>query len=276
MRQNRKLSSVLVYVGILAVVAFALTPLLWALSTSLKPASAAVSADAEWIPSVVTLENYLTVMTESEIPRYMLNSIIAGVASVALTLAVSIPAAYSAARFRFRGKSPILFIILATSMVPPIATLLPLFFIISRAGLYDTRWSAILVYTAWQTPIAIWLLKGMFETVPIEIEEAGYVDGCTRWGAIRRLVLPLALPGIAAAAVIIMVAVWGDFVIAATTSNSQSLRLIQVGLYSFIDQYGIVWSELTAAIMVTTVPIIAVFAVAERFLVSGRMAGGVK
>lgn len=265
----------LTYVGLLAVSAFALVPMLWALSTSLK-SEAAVLSDASWIPEAMTLENYRLVLFESQIPRYLANSVLVAGLTVAVTVAIGIFGAYAAARFRFRMRTASLFFILMTSMIPGIAILVPLYFLAVRLGLYDTYAAMVIVYAAWQIPTVLWMLKGFLESIPAEIEEAGRVDGCSHLRAMFQLVLPLAKPGIGAAAVISFVYVWNDFLIAATMISSDDKRLISVGLYNYLSQYGIVWGQLMAAVIVTLLPVILAFVLMERRLVAGLSAGATK
>lgn len=265
-----------VYAGLLAGSAFALLPLLWGLSTSLKPESSVLTLPVRWIPSALTLENYRKVLFDSDIPLNLLNSVIVSSVTVVITLLIAIPAAYSAARFTFRGKAALLFYILMTSMIPGIAILVPLYYLAVKAGIYDTYAVMVIIYVAWQVPTIVWILKGFFESLPVEIEEAGRVDGCSAAGAFVRLILPLAKPGLGAAAVICFVYVWNDYLIASTFVSDERLRLVSVGLYTYLTQYGVVWGQLMAAVMVTLVPMLVAFIAFERRLVSGLSAGASK
>ena len=275
-RQLPARRAALVYVGLAAGSAFALLPLLWGLSTSFKPEASVLTLPVRWIPTDPTLENYRKVLFESDIPHNLFNSVIVSAATVALTLLIAIPAAYSAARFTFRGKAALLFYILMTSMIPGIAILVPLYYLAVKVGIYDTYMVMIVIYVAWQVPTIVWILKGFFESLPVEVEESGRVDGCTAAGAFVRLVLPMAKPGIAAASVICFVYVWNDYLIASTFVSSVELRLVSVGLYRYLTQYGVVWGQLMAAVTVTLVPMVIAFVVFERRLVSGLSAGASK
>lgn len=274
-RRSRRRTSPLTYVGLVAASAFALLPILWGLSTSFK-SEAAVLSDPSWIPQVFTWENYRLVLFESRVPLYLLNSVIVAGLTVLLTIVVSIFGAYAAARFRFRGRTTSLFLILMTSMIPGIAILVPLYFLAVSLGVYDTYLVMIVIYTAWQIPTVIWMLKGFFESIPASIEEAGRVDGASHWRIMLQLVFPLARPGIAAAAVIAFVYVWNDFLIASTMISTDERRLVSVGLYNYLSQYGIVWGQLMAAVVVTLLPIVLVFSIMERRIVAGLSAGATK
>jgi multiple sugar transport system permease protein len=265
-----------IYAGLIGASLFAVLPLLWGLSTSFKPESTVLTTPVRWIPENVTFENYHAVLFESDIPRNLLNSVVVSVLTVIVTLLIAVPAAYSAARFRFKGKPFLLFFILMTSMIPGIAILVPLYYIAVQLGLYDTFFVMIVIYAAWQVPTIIWILRGFFESIPADIEEAGRVDGTSTFGAFMKLVLPLAKPGIGAASIITFVYVWNDYLIASTFVSNPDLRLIPVGLYNYLTQYGTVWGQLTAAVMVTLLPMIVAFVLFERRLVAGLSAGASK
>ncbi|MFV0428387.1 MAG: carbohydrate ABC transporter permease [Arachnia sp.] len=276
-RRRRRLNRThpLVYVGLTAASLFAILPILWGLSTSFKSESATLS-DRGWIPSDITLENYRLVLFESKIPVYLGNTLLVAGLTVVSTIIIAVFGAYAAARFKFRGKNTSLLLILMTSMIPGIAILVPLYFLAVRLGLYDTYGVMVLVYTAWQIPTVVWMLKGFFESVPDSIEEAGRVDGASHLRVMLQLVFPLAVPGISAAAVISFVYVWNDFLIASTMVSSDDKRMVAVGLYNYLSQYGIVWGQLTAAVMISIIPIVIVFVLMERRIVAGLSAGSTK
>ncbi|MBN9607446.1 MAG: carbohydrate ABC transporter permease [Actinomycetales bacterium] len=274
-RRRRRGTNPLIYVALVAASLFAIIPLLWGLSTSFKSESVTLS-DSGWIPAQFTLENYRLVLFESQIPVYLGNTLLVAGLTVISTILVAIFGAYAAARFRFRGRATSMFLILMTSMIPGIAILVPLYFLAVSLGLYDTYGVMVIIYTAWQIPTVIWMLKGFFESIPDSIEEAGRVDGASHFRVMVQLIFPLALPGIAAAGVISFIYVWNDFLIASTMISSDEKRLVAVGLYNYLSQYGIVWGQLTAAVVVTVIPIILVFILMERRIVAGLSAGATK
>ena len=274
-KSHRKSPTIFTY-GVLGVATlFSLTPILWGLSTSLKPEAWVVRYPPHWLPPVWTFENYVKVL-QSNMPRYMFNSIWVGAATVCITLAVSVHAAYAAARFRFTGRNTLLFLILSTAMIPGISVLIPLYLIATQVGLYNTFTIMIVVYSAWQTPTLVWILKSFFETVPQELEEAALIDGCGRVRTFYQLVLPVSQPGIAAAALLAFVYVWNDFLIAFSFVTKEEMRLISVGLYQYITQYGIAWGELMAAVVLALLPIVILFLVMQTRFIQGLTAGAVK
>ncbi len=264
----------LTYVGLCAAALFAITPIMWALSTSLKPEASVF--DGSWIPTTFTLENYRLVLFESKIPRYLGNSILVAALTSCATIIVATLGAYSAARFKYRGKTVSMFLILMTSMIPGISILVPLYFLAVKLGLYDSYGVMIILYTAWQIPTVMWMIRGFLQSIPNSIDESGRVDGASHFQVMIRLVLPLARPGIAAAAVIAFVYVWNDFLIASTMVSTNDYRLISVGLYGYLIQTGVVWGQLTASVMVSLIPMILIFAIVERHIVAGLAAGATK
>ena len=274
-RRRGRRTNPLIYVALVAASVFAILPILWGLSTSFKSESATLS-DSGWIPAQFTLENYRLVLFESKIPLYLGNTLMVAGLTVITTILIGIFGAYAAARFRFKGKTTSLLLILMTSMIPGIAILVPLYFLAVQLGLYDTYAVMIIIYTAWQIPTVVWMLKGFFESIPDSIEEAGRVDGASHFRVMVQLIFPLAIPGIAASAVISFVYVWNDFLIAATMISTDDKRLVAVGLYNYLSQYGIVWGQLTAAVVISIIPIVIVFVLMERRIVAGLSAGATK
>ena len=263
------------YVGLVLASAFALLPILWCFSTSLKTANNAVAIPPQWIPHPATLGNYALVIG-SGIPRYFLNSVIVSLLTVLLTLVVAALGGYAAARFNFRGKNAVLLGILSTVMVPGVVILVPLYMIASAIHIIDTYFVLVLVFTAWQSPAILWLMRGFFESIPRDMEEAAQIDGCTPVGAFVRVILPLAQPGLAAAAILVFVYVWNEFIIALVLTSSDDMRVLPLGLYFYISAFGVQWGQLTAAITVAIVPVIAVFVALQRHFVQGLTHGATK
>jgi multiple sugar transport system permease protein len=267
---------VLVYVLLVCVAALAVLPLLWGLSTALKTKGDVVTYPPRWIPRPPTLHSFSVVLRETSMPRYFANSLLIGLCTVVMTLSVAAHAGYALARFNFPGKQALAFGILATAMIPGISILVPLYALASKVKLYDGYSILIIVCTAWQVPTVMWLLKGFFETVPRELDESALIDGCSRWSAFYRIILPLAKPGLAAAALLTFVFVWNDFLIAFTLTVSNSRRVVAVGLYQYISQYGIEWGELMAAVMLALLPVLGLFLALQRHFISGLTAGAMK
>jgi ABC-type glycerol-3-phosphate transport system permease component len=196
--------------------------------------------------------------------------------TVVFCLFVSAHSGYAAARFRFRGMNSLLFAILASGMVPAIAILVPLYLLAVALGIADTYLVLVLIYASWLTPITTWTLRGFFERVPSEIEEAARVDGCSRLRAFYTIVLPLTLPGLAAAGIYIFVETWNEFLVASSLTTSDRMRLLTVGLYQYVTSFGVEWGLLSAAAIIALLPVLVMFLGMQKLFVSGLTAGAVK
>jgi multiple sugar transport system permease protein len=268
--------SLALIVAVALAILWALVPIAWGVVTSLKPALQILTNPPSWIPSPATLDHYREVLGQSLFPIYFRNSVIVTVVSVALSLALSVHAAYALARSEFRLKGALLVAILATAMIPGIAILVPLYNLSVRTGLYNSFAAMIIVYTAWSIPQLVWLLKGFFERVPVELEEAALVDGCSRPRAFYLIALPMARPGLLAGVVMAMMFVWNDFLIGFALAISEERRILPVGLFTFISNIGIDWGPLMAATVIALLPVMLAFFMMQRWLVQGLMAGAVK
>lgn len=256
---------------ILGVVVFSANSL-WALSTSLKVPDDILAYPPSLIPNPATFESYTRVL-DGQFLRWFLNSLIVAVGTVVVVLGVSIPAAYGATRFQFRGQTALLFVILAGMAVGQVATVVPFYFLASRLGLIDTYIVLILVYSVWMTPLSVWLLRGYFKSIPVSLDEAAMLDGCTRFRAMLRVVVPLARPGVAAAALIVFVYSWNEFILAVALTMSDSMRTVPVGLHMFLATYGVDWGAISAGSIVSLLPVLMLFLVLQRQFISGLTAG---
>jgi ABC-type glycerol-3-phosphate transport system permease component len=254
---------------------FALFPILWGLSSSLKPAERIIEFPPRLLPEAPTLEHYARIFAD-DAAFYILNSAIISTATVLLTLALGALGGYALARYDFRGRTAAMMAIVSVMSIPIASLLVPTFTLISVLGLFDTRLGLILLYTAYQLPAAIWMLYGYFLSLPVELENAARVDGYSPLGTLRRVVLPLSKPGLVAAALFILVFAWNDFVVAVTMTASQEVRTFPVAIYFYLGFYGREWGPLLAASLVSIVPIIAVFVFLQRYFMSGLTGGGVK
>jgi len=256
--------------------AFALGPILWGLSTSLKTPEEINALPPTWIPHEITFANYAEAVFSARFLRHVLNTVLVVAACLAISLWVSAHAAYAAARFRFRGKNLILILMWTTIMIPGVAVIVPLYLASVWTGLYDTLWALILVYSAWLVPTLIWLLRGFVSGIPVELEEAARIDGCSRLSAFYRITLPLLRPGLLAGSVLVFTLVWNEFLIGYSLVLSNESRLVQVGIYFFITEVGIKWGPLTAAAIGAILPILIAYAFLQRAFIQGLSAGAVK
>jgi ABC-type glycerol-3-phosphate transport system permease component len=272
----RRISRTFKTAALVLVSGIALLPLLWGISTALKTADQIQSYPPHWLPAPPSFQSFVDVWTQSNLPVYFRNSVGVTVSSVLLSLLIAVHAAYGLSRYRFRGKAILLTALLATSMIPGIAILVPLYHLSVQTGLYDTFTGLVLVYSAWNIPILVWLLKGFFDTIPQELEEAALIDGCTRLRAFYLIVLPMARPGLLSGALMAMMFVWNDFLITFALTISEDKRLLSVGLYTYISSYGIDWGQLMSATIIALAPVCLVFFLLQRYMISGLMSGAVK
>lgn len=264
------------------VAALFLAPYLQMLVTSLTPDKELYSIPAQYLPSRFELSNYIDVWTEAPLWGYLRSSLtIAGFATL-LVLVVALPAAYYTARYRYRGRLAFLLLVLVTQMFAPTALLIGIYRefvaigeVFPQAGV-DTYVALILVNAAFNLAFSTWIMVAYFSTIPVELEEAAAIDGANRFGVLRRVTLPLALPGIVTAAIFTFIAAWNEFVIALTLAQSPEIRPLTVGVTTFIGQYRVEWQYLFASSVIAIVPVVILFIVIERWLVGGLTAGSIK
>jgi ABC-type glycerol-3-phosphate transport system permease component len=245
-------------------------------STSLKPADATYVIPPAWIPDQITLDSYRLVLSLHNFPRYFLNSGIVSIATTLSALVFAAMAGYGFSRFRFRGSNVLMVSILVTQMFPGILLVIPYFSLMSNVGLFNTYPALIIAYTSFALPFCIWMLKGFFDSIPAEMDEAAMIDGCSRLGVFLRVVLPLSLPGLAATAIFSFLLAWNEFLFALALTASPDMYVVTVGIASNIGQLVIEWNHLMAASVLATIPTIALYAFLERYLVQGLTAGAVK
>lgn len=251
-------------------------PLYWGLITSFKTSDEIYQNPPTWFPSAPTIDNFVYVWRETVLPQTLLNSIIITVGGCVLTLLLALHAAYASVRFSFRGRNLGLFLLLMTVMIPGVVTLLPQYMVASQLGLIDTKVVLILIFSAWQVPLAVWIIRAHLLKVPVELEEAARVDGCSRMGALYRVAVPLSIPGIAAAAIVVIVWIWNEFLIALTLTTSTRAQPLPVGLYRFVSETGVIWGQLTAGAMIALIPPVLLFVILQRRFVQGLTAGSGK
>ena len=255
---------------------FAAFPVLWALNISLKSERDVLTRHLDLIPNPATLTNYIAIWTQSNLPDLMWNSAVTTSFTVAICMVVGTMAAYSLSRLQFRGRQNVLLFFLILRMFPVVLMIIPLFIIMRHAGLLDTRIGLALAYTAFLLPIFIWMMKGFFDAIPLELEEAARIDGCTRFGAMVRIVLPLVQGGLWACAVFIGIAAWNEYLFALMLTTSSGSRTWPVGLQLMVGEFQLPWGALTAGGILSILPVLALFPIVQRSMVRGLAQGAVK
>ncbi|WP_328988912.1 carbohydrate ABC transporter permease [Kribbella sp. NBC_01245] len=259
---------------------FTVIPLYVMATSSLKPLSD-VQGAFSWWPSNVTVEPFIEMWRTVPLARYFVNSTIVAVVATVASVAVAILAAFAVSRFRFRGRGTFTTSVLSTQMFPGVLFLLPLFLIFVNINnsiglqLVGTRMGLIVTYLTFSLPFSIWMLVGYFDSIPRELDEAALVDGCGPLGALARVVLPAARPGVIAVAIYSFMTAWGE-VLFASVMTTEANRTLSVGLRQYSTQTNVYWNQIMAAALVVSIPVVIGFLLAQRHFVAGVTAGAVK
>lgn len=259
---------------------FTVLPLYVMTSSSVKPLGD-VQGAFTWWPSHLTLEPFVDMWSTVPLARYFANSLIVSTLATVASVVIAILAAFAVSRFRFTGRSVFTTTVLSTQMFPGVLFLLPLFLIFVNINnatgiqLLGTRTGLIITYLTFSLPFSIWMLVGYFGSIPRELDEAAMVDGCTPLGALWRVVLPAARPGVIAVAIYAFMTAWGEVLFASVMTTDQN-RTLAVGLRQYATQTNVYWNEIMAASLVVSVPVVVGFLLAQRHFVAGMTAGAVK
>jgi multiple sugar transport system permease protein len=268
--------------AILLALALTLLPIFWMAVTSLKVQSEIFRFPPTLFPVAPTLDNYAEILgsalsTSIAFLRYFRNSLIVALGTVAATLLLATPAAYAFSRVPFRAKRGFIYFILISQMLPVVLILIPLYTALLRLKMLSTYVGLIVPYLMFTLPFSIWMLKGYFDTIPRELDEAAKVDGCTKLQAMLRVVLPNVKPGITATAIITFIQAWDEFMISLTIMDKDIMRTLPVGMIqTFVGEFTIKWGQMMAASVVATVPVILLFVFLSRYLIGGLVTGAVK
>jgi ABC-type glycerol-3-phosphate transport system permease component len=275
--RSRKIVWLAAVYALLAVVnLFVLFPLYSMFITSLKDQGAALSVPVQWWPDNPTVQAYINMWAGRPYGRYVLNSLIVALSTTVLSIGLAALAGYGFSRYRFRGAPGLLMAMVGTQMVPGILLLLTYFKAASVLGLYNTLTALVIAYTSFVLPFTTWIMKGYFDTIPIELDEAAMIDGCSPVGTFYRVALPVAVPGITATSIYAFLLAWNEFMFAYVLTDSNAKYTISVGIAHLFGEYSVAWNELMAAGMVAAIPPIVLYMFTSRFLVSGLTAGALK
>jgi multiple sugar transport system permease protein len=252
-----------------------LFPFYWIVITSILPTEIVLSRNPPLLPPLgeVTFAAYHEVFARKPLLTWISNSMLITAGTLAITISTGAMAGYSLSRFRTKAQQAMGFGLLASKMLPGSLIIIPFFILFSKAGLIESKLGVILANSATAVPFATWLLKGFFDAIPRELEQAAMIDGCNEWQAFRHIVLPLAAPGLAAAAAYIAIVTWADLVFARTLNSKPENWVVTVGLQSFTGEYLVEWGALMAASAVSLLPMLVLFLLLEPFLVKGSTQG---
>jgi multiple sugar transport system permease protein len=273
---TRKAGSTAHYLALMAYLAFALFPIFWLVKIAVTPGELLYTEGVSLWPSRTTLENFESVILKTNFMQYFANSMIVSLSSAAIVTLIAAASGYALSRFRFRGKSVIVFTMLLTQMFPLLILIAPIYSVVSKLGLLNSLVSLIIVYTAFNIPFATFLMQSFFDGIPKDLEEAGMMDGCTRFQALRKIIFPLTLPGLAATLGFVFTAAWSELLFALMLISKNDAMTFPVGLLNFISKFSVDWGQMMAASVLALVPSCLFFVFIQRFLVQGLTAGAVK
>jgi multiple sugar transport system permease protein/N,N'-diacetylchitobiose transport system permease protein len=253
-------------------------PIYWMVLTTVKPNHDLLAQNPTFWPTRFDFSSYSTIFNDPDFLNSMRNTAIITVGAVLAGLVVGFLAAVAVARFRFRGRNPFIVAILVVQMVPLLSIAIPLYIVLNKAGLYDQYLGVIIAYLVFTIPYVVWTLRSFIVNIPVELDEAAMVDGCTRWGAFFRIVLPLSLPGLVTTGVYAWIQAWNEFILANTllSSNDKRTSMVWLSFYSSSPTHGADYGAQMAGALLVSLPVIILFVIFQRKVTSGLTAGAVK
>jgi multiple sugar transport system permease protein len=271
-------NKVVTVVGAILILVWCLLPVAWIASLSLKPVAETATGSAQFLPKEVTTDNYESVLKDDMFQRALINSFGISLIATALSVIIATLCAYAIARLEFRGKRLVLSLALAIAMFPVVSLVGPLFDMWTALGLFNTWPGLIIPYMSFTLPLAIWTLSAFFREIPWEMEQAAQVDGATPWQAFRKVIVPLAAPGVFTAAILTFFFAWNDFIFGISLTSTDRARPVPAALAFFVgpDQFNPPTSTLSAAAVIVTVPIVVLVLLFQRKIVAGLTSGAVK
>lgn len=270
-----KLVNALLQIGVLLFTVGTLYPVLWVIKIALGP-NKGLTTSLSLLPPDPSLDNFRFVLFDKPFFTWLLNSAIIAALTTLLGVFLAATAGYAFSRFRFPGRTSGLLSFLVTQMFPGTMMMIPLYLIVDMMGLLDTMLALVLVYSTTAIPFCVWMLKGYFDTIPRDLEEAALIDGASKTMIFYKIILPLARPALAVTALFSFMTAWNEFILAATFMNSETSYTLPVGLQNFVGQFAQDWGYFAAGAILVSIPIIALFFSLQKYLVSGLTAGGVK
>jgi arabinogalactan oligomer / maltooligosaccharide transport system permease protein len=275
MHERRSITA-LRHAVLLAFVAIALWPVLDVVSISLRPGNRLRTTEVELIPYDWTLDSYRELLTSRPFWQWLGNSLLVSTAVTVTGVALASIGGYAFSRFRFVGRQAMMISILTTQMFPATMLMLPLYLMIAKLGLINTYIGLTIFYVSTALPFCIWQMKGFYDTIPVSLEEAARIDGCTPWQAFHRVILPLAVPGLVITALFSFMSAWSEYLVAAQILQDRNMFTLPLGLKSFQSSMSTQWGLYAAASILVSVPVVIVFILLSRYLVSGLTLGSVK
>lgn len=256
---------------------FLFFPLYWMLVTSFKSTAVLFNIPPEWIPAQPVLDHYVKLFSDNAFVIFYKNSLIVSIGTTILTLVLASLAGYAFSRFKFKSKEFVMFSILATQILPVVSILIALYTMYNTYGLLNTRTGLVIALTSASLPFAIWMIKVFFDNIPLTIEEAAKIDGCSRFGILFRIVFPLSKPGVFAVGIYSFILSWDDFLYSLTLINKDELRTLNPGIaIRYMGEFSYDWGNIMTVSVTSTVPIVILFLFFQKYMISGLTAGAVK
>ncbi len=275
-RAKKTIETVLVYILLVVITLITIYPIVQIFGISLRPANELYSTSLRIIPENASFKAYREVLFEKDFFTWLRNSVIVALAVSIFGVTLASNAGYAFSRLRFRGRKTGMISILVTQMFPATMLLLPLYILMSKFHLVDTLFGIIIAYTATALPFCIWTMKGYYDTIPVDLEEAAMIDGTTRFGAFVKVTLPLSAPALVITALFSFMAGWSEFIVARVIINRQGLYTLPLGLESLSSTFQTEWANYAAGSVIVCIPVVVLFLLLSRFLISGLTLGGVK
>lgn len=275
----------LFYLTVVIIIIWMVAPFLWLIITSISPKAELMKVPPNWVPTQITGRNYSALLGEkgayvpeaaTKYTSAVVNSSVVALSATIISLFVGSIAGYAFARLRFPGRSSIFLLILITQMIPVITLIVPLFLIWKWLGLLDTHICLIFTYCTFSLPFVIWVMRSIFTMIPVDLEDAARVDGCSRWGMLFRVIMPLALPGLAAVGMLVFMWSWGEFFYALIFTSTYAAKTVPVTVAEFSTRYGSDYGLIAAGGVFASIPAIVLVILFQRYIISGLTAGAVK
>ncbi|HLT20407.1 MAG TPA: carbohydrate ABC transporter permease [Thermomicrobiales bacterium] len=268
------------YLLVVVIAVYLMFPFYWAFRSSITPNRDLFATPVQYFPENPTLDHYRAVFSDDNFMRALLNSTIVAASVTILALMIGAFASYAIGRFSFRGRTPVLYIVLAMTMFPQIAVLGSLYTLITELGLFNSLWSLILTYMIFTLPFTVWVLTTFFQQMPRELEEAAYVDGATPFQVFYKVLLPLAAPGLVTTGLLAFIAAWNEFLFALSFTQTPNKFTVTLAIFRFEPQtaggFEIAWGQIMAATIIITLPLIILTLIFQRRILAGLTAGAVK
>ncbi len=275
-RGDSPFKRILIHLTLILVCLIAVYPALRVISVSLRPGDRLLSTSLEIIPEDATLENYKIVLTEKDFVRWVWNSLIITISTATIGLILASTSAYAFSRWDFPGKRAGLIFLLTTQMIPAAMLIVPIYILSARLHLINTWRGLVIAYSVGAIPFSIWMLKGYYDTIPLELEQAALIDGASRMKTFFRIILPLAAPALAICFLFNFMAAWNDFLLARVMLQKKEMLVWTLGLRQMQGQFQTQWGAFSAASVMVSVPVMALFFYSSKWLLSGLTLGSVK